>query len=71
MKVTTRMSKSNILKTIEDFYNEIDILVPGASARQYAVHELIMRLNPKPRGSRYIKKGASKIIKNLEYGNKI
>jgi hypothetical protein len=58
------MSKSNILKTIEDFYNEIDILVPGASARQYAVHELIMRLNPKPKG--YVKKGASKIIKNLE-----
>lgn len=58
------MSKSNILKTIEDFYIEIDPLVPGASARQYAVHELIMRLNPKPLG--YVKKGASKIIKNLE-----
>ena len=64
MKVTTRMSKERILQTIENFYNEIDPLVPGASARQHAIHELIMRLNPpKPKG--YVKKGASKILKNL------
>lgn len=63
------MSKDNILKTIEDFYIEIDVLVPGASARQYTILELVSRLNPKPRG--YIKKGASKIIKNTNHGDKI
>lgn len=57
------MSKERILQTIEDFYNEIDVLAPGASARQHATLELISRLNSKPKG--YVKKGASKILKNL------
>lgn len=63
MNVSSRMSKERILKTIEDFYNEINTSLPGGTARQYAIHELIMRLNPKPKSS-YVKKGASKILKN-------
>ena len=61
MVITTRMSKENILKTIEDFINETP---PDNLGRLYTLNELAMRLNPKPKG--YIKKGASKIIKNLE-----
>ena len=60
MKVATRMSKERILKTIEDFYNETS---PNDLGRLYTLNELAIRLNPKPKG--YVKKGASKILKNL------
>ena len=66
MRVTTKMSKENILKTIEDMYTETH---PDDLGRLYTLNELAIRLCPKPKG--YIKKGASKILKNINLGDKI
>lgn len=69
MKITSKMSKENILKTIEELYNETH---PYNLGRLYTLNELVMRLNPQPsRKSSYVKKGASKILKQNADGNKI